>query len=76
MSMFSSMRLAAAGDFAIDGDGVGRQDADVVARLDGRQWYEAQCVAVVFVHGVRQEAGEVLLVVGGRGGGCALQGSG
>ena len=64
----------AVGDFAVHRDGVGRQDADVVARLDGRQRYEARFAAVVvFVHGVGQEAGEVLLVVAGAAASVRLQ---
>ena len=64
----------AAGDFAIDGDGVRRQDADVVARLDGGQRYELRFAAVVvFVDGVGQEAGEVLLVVAGAAAGVRFK---
>ena len=64
----------AVGDFAVHRDGVGRQDADVVARLDGRQRYEARfAVAVVFVHGVGQEAGKVLLVVAGAAAGVRFE---
>ena len=64
----------AAGDFAIDGDGVGWQDTDVVARLDGGQRYELRfATVVVFVDGVGQEAGEVLLVVAGAAAGVRFK---
>ena len=64
----------AVGDFAVHRDGVGRQDADVVARLDGWQGYELCFAAViVFVHGVGQEAGEVLLVVAGAAAGVRFE---
>ena len=64
----------AAGDFAIDGDGVGWQDTDVVARLDGGQRYELRfATVVVFVDGVGQEAGEVLLVVAGAAAGVRFE---
>ena len=64
----------AAGDFAIDGDGVGWQDTDVVARLDGGQRYELSFATVaVFVDGVGQEAGEVLLVVAGAAAGVRFK---
>ena len=63
-------------DASVHGDGMRRQDADVVIHADGGQRHEAVfAVGCALVDGVRQEAGKVVLVVAGAAAGVRFEGT-